>query len=69
MCCPVSGFPSYIISNKGEIYSQDSELIHGIINKLHYIVLRNKGQKNFYIHYLVYQHRQKLGCKFKNRPH
>ena len=57
MLSPVSGFPNYIISNDGVIYSQRGEKKPEIIKGgYHRIQLLNKGQKKFLIHRLVYQH-------------
>jgi hypothetical protein len=55
MLSPVSGFPNYIISNDGVIYSQKGERKHSIDRaNYHFIALTNG--KQFKVHRLVYQH-------------
>jgi phosphotransferase system IIB component len=57
MFCPIAGYPNYIISNEGVIYSQDGEMKQRITQYGYkQIGLRNKGQKYFQVHRLVYQH-------------
>ena len=56
MFCPIAGYPNYIISNEGLIYSQKGEMKPTLRNGYKRIELRNKGQKKFSVHRLVYQH-------------
>jgi hypothetical protein len=57
MLSPVSGFPNYIISNDGVIYSQKGEMKQQIkTNGYKEIELTNGKRKYILIHRLVYKH-------------
>jgi hypothetical protein len=55
MFCPIAGYPNYIISNDGVIYSQRGELKHGITKKGYHLIGLSNGKRK-YVHRLVYQH-------------
>jgi len=56
MLCPIAGFPNYIISNEGIIYSQKGEMKQKNDNGYKRIGLTNGTRKFFNVHRLVYQH-------------
>jgi hypothetical protein len=56
MFCPIAGFPKYIISNEGVIYSQRGEMKPTLREGYKRIGLTNGIRKTFSIHCLVYQH-------------
>lgn len=57
MLCPIAGFPNYIISNEGVIYSQSREMKPFLREGYKRIQLCKDGiPKIFSIHCLVYKH-------------